>query len=257
MVEGRVASFILLVMTAVAVYLSVQRARSGILPELRKIAAFDAIEEAVGRATELGRPVLFTPGKGDITDIGGPQVLAGLDMLSYVSQLTARYKAGLVATIPVPTVQPIAEDVIHTSYIREGQSDAYSPDMVRFVSPEQMAYATGTAGVVMREQVAATFLVGPFYGESLIIAESAAQLGAIQIAGTARMVQIPFFVGACDYALIGEEMYATSAYLTGDPVQLGIIHGQDTVRAITILLIVIGSLLTTVGVDSLTTLIRM
>ncbi len=166
MVAGRIVSFIFVVITGISVFSWISVAKKGKIPELRRIAGFDAIEEAVGRATELGRPVLFTPGKGDVADITGPQLLAGMDLLSHVAQLTARNGAQLIATIPTATVQPIAEDIIRASYLKEGKPDQYSQDMVRFVSPEQMAYAVATAGVILREKVAATFLVGPFFGES-------------------------------------------------------------------------------------------
>ena len=71
------------------------------------------------------------------------------------------------------------------------------------------------------------FLRGLFYAESLILAETGNSVGAIQIAGTSEAAQLPFFVAACDYTLIGEELFAASAYLTGEPQQLGSLKGQD------------------------------
>jgi hypothetical protein len=57
-------------------------------------------------------------------------------------------------------------------------------------------------------------------------------VGAIQVAGTAETAQLPFFVAACDYTLIGEEFFAASAYLSGEPDQVGTLLGQDVVKAI-------------------------
>ena len=57
--------------------------------------------------------------------------------------------------------------------------------------------------------------MGAFYAESLILAETGNSVGAIQIAGTAMPTQLPFFVAACDFTLIGEEFFAASAYLVG------------------------------------------
>ena len=39
--------------------------------------------------------------------------------------------------------------------------------------------------------------------------------------------QLPFFVAACDYTLIGEELFAASAYLSREPKLLGSLKGQD------------------------------
>ena len=44
-------------------------ARSGREMKIRKIAGLEAVDEAVGRATEMGRPILFVPGIQDISDI--------------------------------------------------------------------------------------------------------------------------------------------------------------------------------------------
>ena len=75
-------------------------------------------------------------------------------------------------------------------------------------------------------------LHGSFFAESLILAEMGNSVGAIQIAGTAQVSQLPFFVAACDYTLIGEEFFAASAYLSGEPEQLGSLKGQDVGKLI-------------------------
>jgi hypothetical protein len=69
--------------------------------------------------------------------------------------------------------------------------------------------------------------MGSFFAESLILAETGNAVGAIQIAGTAQPAQLPFFVAACDYTLIGEEFFAASAYLSGEADQIGSLKGQD------------------------------
>jgi hypothetical protein len=84
---------------------------------------------------------------------------------------------------------------------------------------------------MVRERPAANFLIGSFFAESLIFAETGQGIGAIQIAGTADLAQLPFFVAACDYTLIGEELYAASAYLSREPVLMGSIKAQDIVKA--------------------------
>ena len=70
---------------------------------------------------------------------------------------------------------------------------------------------------MLRDRPAAHIFMGSFYAESLLLAETGFSTGAIQVAGTANVHQLPFFVVACDYTLIGEELYAASAYLSGEP----------------------------------------
>jgi hypothetical protein len=103
-------------------------------------------------------------------------------------------------------------------------------------------------GKMVREKPAACFYLGAFYAESLMLAETGNSIGAIQIAGTAEPAQLPFFVAACDYTLIGEEFFAASAYLSGDPDQLGSLQGQDLGKLVVGTLLVVGSLLATAAV---------
>ena len=83
--------------------------------------------------------------------------------------------------------------------------------------------------------------MGVFYAESLILAETGNIAGSIQISGTDQIAQLPFFVAATDYTLIGEELYAASAYLSQDPVQLGTLKAQDYVKAIIMIVIILGA----------------
>jgi hypothetical protein len=79
------------------------------------------------------------------------------------------------------------------------------------------------------------------------MAETGFRAGAIQVAGTANIHQLPFFVVACDYTLIGEEFFAASAYLSGEPEQLGSLKGQDVGKLIVAGGIIAGVLLATLA----------
>ena len=85
---------------------------------------------------------------------------------------------------------------------------------------------------MVRQRPATILYMGMFYAESLVLAETGASIGAIQIAGTDAVTQLPFFITSCDYTLIGEELYAASAYLSREPILLGGLKGQDTVKFI-------------------------
>ena len=90
-----------------------------------------------------------------------------------------------------------------------------------------------------REKPAACFYLGKFYAESLMLAETGNSIGAIQIAGTGSPSQIPFFVTACDYTLIGEEFFTASAYLSKKPELVGSIKGQDIVKLLVMVFMVL------------------
>jgi hypothetical protein len=224
-------------------------AQSGKKPFVRRIPGIDAIEEAIGRATEMGRSVLYIPGIQDISDI---QTVAGLVILESVAKLTARYETPIVVPVTYPIPFTIAEEMVKGGYLHAGRPEAYDPDSVRFVSPEQFAYVASVTGIMLRDRPAAHIFMGSFYAESLLLAETGFATGAIQVAGTANVHQLPFFVVACDYTLIGEELYAASAYLSGEPKLVGALKGADLMKILIILSVVVGCVLETLRVHGFT-----
>src|SRR2546427_1893054 len=227
----------------------IRSAEKGKKPFVRRIPGIDAIEEAIGRATEMGRSVLYVPGIQDISDI---QTVAGLVILESVAKLTAKYETPITVPVTYPIPFTIAEEMVKAGHLHAGRPESYDPDSVRFVSPEQFAYVATVTGIMLRDRPAAHIFMGSFFAESLLLAETGFATGAIQVAGTANVHQLPFFVVACDYTLIGEELYAASAYLSKEPRLVGGLKGADLMKVVVITLLVVGCLLETFGRHALT-----
>ena len=226
-IEGSRIKFGAIILVSITLYYYIDRARSGENIYLRTIPGLNALEEAVGRATEMGKSVLFVPG---ISDLDQVETITGLNLLGHVAEHTAKYETSLNVPVSKAIVMEAGRDICKESYLKAGRPDLYSDDMVHYISDEQFAYAAGVNGIMEREKPAACFYLGKFYAESLLLAETGNSIGAIQIAGTGSSAQIPFFVVACDYTLIGEEFFVASAYLSNKPELLGSIKGQDIVK---------------------------
>lgn len=219
------------------------RARKGKELFIRRIPGLNAIDEAIGRATEMGRPILLVPGLGGFDVV----TLQALNILKYIVRESARFATPIRLAAYSPAIFTMAQEVVQEAYQQAGKPEMYDPESVRFLSDRQFAFAAGVSGLIHRERVAASFLFGYFYAESLIFAETGNMVGAIQIAGTVSTTQVPFLVAACDYTIIGEEFYATSAYLTREPVLLGSLVGQDYTKIIFALLVLFGVGVASVG----------
>ncbi|MGQ9603285.1 MAG: DUF6754 domain-containing protein [bacterium] len=211
---------------------------------IRKIAGLEAIDEAVGRATEMGRSILFIPG---IQDMDNVQTVAGMTILAEIAKKTATYETRLEVPVSRSIVMSVGRETIRQAYLEAGRPDLYNDDMVYYVTDEQFGYVAAVDGVMVRQQPAACFYLGAFFAESLILAETGNSIGAIQIAGTAMPTQLPFFVASCDYTLIGEELFAASAYLSKDRKMQGSLKGQDAGKAIAMFFIVVGVVVATIA----------
>jgi hypothetical protein len=222
----------------------IRRSEGGVRWQFRTIPGLSAIEEAIGRATEMGKSVLYVPGVQEIDDI---QTIASMILLGRVARMAAKYETELMVPTNSPGVYTVAEEVVKSGYSDVGRSDAYRSDQVRYITSEQFAYVAAVNGLMLRERPAANLLLGAFFAESLLLAETGHSVGAIQIAGTANVHQMPFFVVACDYTLIGEEYFAASALLSNDDRLLGSLKASDTVKIFLIVTIALGCILATFG----------
>jgi len=210
---------------------------------IRRISGIDAIDEAVGRAVELGRPMSFTSG---LTGVG-PLLFSCLGVLKYIGRKAARFNSKILVPSNDPEALALTDATLQNAYRAENRLSNYDPTSVRFLSSDQFAFASGYMGLIQRENVASAFLFGSYAAESLILAEAGHQIGAVQIAATVSPEQIPFFIASCDYTLIGEELYAAGAFLSEDTVERGSLRGQYVSKLLLFLLMFVGTTIATIS----------
>lgn len=237
------------VLTAVLIFgalalFFLRRAKNGADLYVRPLGGIEAVDEAIGRATEMGKPILYVLGLGTASDIS---TIASFTILGRVAKRVAEYQTHLIVPCYDPIVMAVAQETVKAAYMDAGRPDDYKEDMVYFLTNSQFGYVGAVNGIMLRQLPATNIYMGKFYAESLLLAETGALAGSIQIAGTDEVAQIPFFVVACDYTLIGEELYAASAYLGREPLLLGSLKAQDYAKAAVIVLALLGALLLNVA----------
>jgi hypothetical protein len=242
--RSRINQLVIFAVFVIFVLVYIRLAGSGRKFFVRRIAGLSAIEEAIGRATEMGRAVLYVPGIDDMDNI---QTIASMVILNDVARLAGKYETPIIVPVCRPFVVPVAEEAVKQGFMNAGRPELYNPNNVRYLSDEQFAFTAGISGIMMREGTAANLYMGSFFAESLILAETGFSTGAIQVAGTANVHQLPFFVAACDYTLIGEELYAASAYLSKEPKLLGTLKASDLAKVVILVLLVAGFITQTAG----------
>ena len=230
--------FAVIIFTGLTV-IFVSAAKKGKELYVRPLAGIEAVDDAIGRATEMGKPILYVFGLGTASDIA---TIASFTILSRVAKRVAEYQTTLIVPCYDPIVMAVAQDIVKTSYMDAGRPNDYKEDSVFFITQAQFAYVGAVNGIMIRELPATNIYMGKFYAESLMLAETGVVSGSIQIAGTDEIAQIPFFVVACDYTLIGEELFAASAYLGREPLLLGSLKAQDYAKAAVLVLALFGIL---------------
>jgi hypothetical protein len=224
--------------------INILRAHRGGSVYIRPLPGLQALDEAIGRATEMGRSILYMPGLGDMSEVG---TLASITIMGRVARKVADLGCSMQVPCYDPIVMTIMDGVARQAYRESGRPDDFPPGSVHYVSAQQFAYVAAVTGIMLRERPAANIYMGTFYAESLFLAETGNLTGAIQIAGTDKVTQLPFFVCACDYTLLGEELFAASAYLGREPIQLATVVAQDWAKAAAAAMVVASLLLLAFG----------
>lgn len=219
---------------------------------IRPIAGLQEIDNAIGRATEMGRPMLYCMGHGSISDVA---TIASMGILSLVAKRAAEYDTKLIVPCYDYIIMPIAQEIVREAHYAVGRPDTYDRNNVFYLTNVQFAYVAGVNGIMIRERMATNFFMGYFSAEALLMTETGNAVGAVQIAGTDAVTQIPFFITTCDYTLIGEELYAASAYLNHEPMLLGTLKAQDYFKLIILTVVIIGAVLSSFEITGLTTLL--
>jgi hypothetical protein len=221
------------------------------LPFVRRVPALDAIEEGIGRAAEMGRPVIASPGIAvsgiDYWTVGA------LSILSHVATLCARSDLRLLVPLGGSeqsyTLVEISRDIVESQYRLEGHPESYNVDDLPFLSGRQFAWASAYCGMLVREKPALNVMVGEQWGSAIYIAGVSHEAGSFTISGSDYLSNIACLSVASDYVMIGEEMIAAGAYLSKDAVQIASIRTQDIIKAVMAVLLLLGILALTMGSD--------
>ncbi|PKK83819.1 MAG: hypothetical protein CVT49_06690 [candidate division Zixibacteria bacterium HGW-Zixibacteria-1] len=242
------STLIFSILSLLIVLYAIWSVKSGRKFKIREIPGLKAVDEAVGRATEMGSPILYTPGWGG--DIQRPTTIASMNILSSVATKTAEYDTRIIYPTHDPVIMAVAQEVVKEACIKVGHPDRYRAEDIFYISSSQFGYAAAVDGIISREKPASVFLLGTFEAESLILAETGNAIGSIQIAGTDSTIQLAFFIVACDYTLIGEELFAASGYLSGNESILSSVKAQDIIKILIALFIIVAMIWATIDPSS-------
>ena len=233
---SRLSLFFCLTMIALGMCL----AKRGWKFTIRFIPGLNYIKDAIGRATEMGRPSMFCLG---VSDMGNPETFASMPILTHIAKHTATLRNRLIIPVCAEKTLTLLQNTYREACKSVNEMRMYNPSDIRYFPGGQVYFAGATMGHMLREKPAACFYFGFWELESLLISETGQSVGAMQIAGTSSLLQIPFFIAACDYVIIGEEFYAVSASLSHEPILCGSLFGQDIVKIVFLIIIVIGTIL--------------
>ncbi|MBM3291452.1 hypothetical protein FJY84_02110 [Candidatus Bathyarchaeota archaeon] len=243
-VSGRFLGLILNILIFIVVWIFIRNPKP---VHIRRVPGLDAIDEAVGRCAEMGKPFVFSPG---IASSFGYWTVAALSVMGHVAKLCVRSGTRFIVPLGgadgVAIVREVAADIVKSAYTLEGRPEDFTMDDLPFLSGQQFAYAGGFVGILQRVRPGATILLGGM-AEAMSICEVSNAVGAITISAGSYISNLAVLACASDYILIGEEEPAAGAYLSDNPRQRYSIRVQDYSKWIIIAMVIIGIIFVNMG----------
>ena len=99
---------------------------------IRPIGGISAVDEAIGRATEMGRPILFVLGTGTAGDIA---TIAGYTILARVARRTAEYQTPILVPVNDPVMMAMAQETVREAYLEAGAAATAAREAKEGTSP--------------------------------------------------------------------------------------------------------------------------
>jgi len=198
---------------------------------LRRVAAIDAVAEAVRVCAERGRPICNSPGAIGVGDArGSTWTLSSLAYSRFLAEEAGPLRVRILTTCSDAAFTMLVTDAVREGYATSGHPESFSSSDIYYM-PSQPGLGYGTASLCLRERVGAFVGIGGhWWGSALPIYEVCANLGALTIAGEVWPEEAAMSALSVDYLVLPEEAVAGGAYLSKDLVQWNSIIGIDWIK---------------------------
>ena len=210
---------------------------------LRSIPAFNHIREAIGQAVEDGSRLHISLGNASPNSQQAASAFVGLSALERITQLSAASDQPPIATSGDGGLATLSQDTLRGTYHSGNSLVPYAPAQGRLSGPTPFSYIAGTLPVLHDEDVSANLFLGNFGPEIGLLADTAEEENTFTLAGSDSLpAQAVLYVMARE-PLIGEELFASGAYLQSNSLHSASLRVQEVMRVMVVLGILVGVIL--------------
>src|SRR3989304_3498100 len=209
---------------------------------IRTIKAFRELRRTIELSVEDGSRLQISLGGGGLLGAESAAAFAGLPLLRQVANIAADSDQPPVATTGDGMLLLLAQDTLRHTYRRLDISDQYHLRLARATGLTPFSYAAGTLPLILDRSVSASALVGSFGEEVGLITAASQQAGAFSLGGSGTMNGQALLFGSAQEPLIGEEGFATGAYMDAGAAHQASRGAQDVLRWLIIIALMLTAL---------------
>jgi hypothetical protein len=205
----------------------------------RPIAAYEMIEKEINTSVEDGSQLHISLGRGGLIGPDSAAGLAGLSLLKQVIEKSSMCDHPPIASTGNAVLSILAQDTIRESSRAISLADERKNPSGELIGVTPFSYAAGSLTTIRDDNVSANVLTGWFGNEIIWLTTAGERQSSPTIAGTAQLPAQAIIYASASDPLIGEELFASGAYLGISKLHEASITVQDVMRWVIIILILV------------------
>jgi len=227
--------FVALAFLLIIIITFINRNKAG--QTLREIPAFIQLRKTIDISVEDGSRLQVSLGSGGILGPKSTAAFAGLSLLRQAALIAADSDQPPIATSGEGLLSILSQDTLRRTYQKMGISENYYHRLGRVTGLTPLAYGGGSMPPILDNYISVSTLLGSFGEEAALITNASQRRSAFTLGGSDGLAGQSILFASSDQPLIGEELYATGAYMDAGPAHMASLRTQDIIRWILILVI--------------------
>ncbi len=246
--EMTIGLILLIIITFTLLFLSLRQRRTGKSPTFRRIASISKLKRAVGLSVEEGSRVHVALGNASLTQPASSSAFVSLKTLREVGEMCSNSDNPPVASSGDGVLALLSQDTLHDVARQTHTLELFQPENGRLAGVTPLTNVIGALQTVNDPEVKTNVLIGNFGSEAGLLSTVSQEKGSLTIAASDSLTAQATFFATVEQPLIGEELFAVSAYLHSEPIQNASLKVQDLLRGLVVLTLLVGAILKLVGV---------
>jgi hypothetical protein len=229
----------ILILAIALLFLFALDRRSKRKQHFRQIPGLLQLKRSIGETIEQGNRIHVSLGSAGLPAETSASALAGLGTLRSIAQFSSLGDLPPESTSGNGSLALLSKETLRKSFSSFDSTQLFDPDNGRMTGVTPFSYALGAIPVVGHEKTSTNLVIGHFGPEAAYLCDAARRQNAFLLGGSdALPAQAVLYVSADD-SLIGEETFATAAYLDKGVFQTASLRTQDVLRWVLIIIMIV------------------
>lgn len=215
--------------------------------EIKKLKSFINLRKNIGLTIEEGKRLHISLGNTPVNTIRSAASFVALTTLENILKQSSLSDKPPIASSGAGDLAILSKDQFIFTYRELNALERFDPSQSYLTGPTNYSYIGGLYPIVHQKDSSVHLMIGNYGPEMGLITEACRRMSSVSVAGTTSLQGQAVTFACADEATVGEEYFALPNNLSKSPVYRISLHLQDLLRWGVIVIILLGFLLSIIG----------